>query len=197
MAGAAKRRANAERDARLNQNGSSSGETSSSGKASGDARSHTSDVRSVGGQSVQSMRLTGSRLPATRPPQNDGNQDPGEERNPATARVQVDPRNLDLGMGGWSTVRGYEVPTQLPARSKPSALGQPIKVGLNTFNVEKFPDKAIYQFEVLIGSGVEKRGLVKKVWQSKAVRDTIGKGWIFDGEIVSTFFVVWSVLTCS
>ena len=34
---------------------------------------------------------------------------------------------------------------------------------------------------MLIGSGVEKRGLVAKVWQSKAVRQELGQGFIFDG----------------
>ena len=33
----------------------------------------------------------------------------------------------------------------------------------------------------MIGSGDEKRGLIQKVWQSKAVQSKLGKGFIFDG----------------
>ncbi|KAK5005981.1 hypothetical protein LTR28_007038, partial [Elasticomyces elasticus] len=38
----------------------------------------------------------------------DGNRDPMDvgERNPPTAPLVVIPRNLDLGMGAWSTVHG-------------------------------------------------------------------------------------------
>jgi eukaryotic translation initiation factor 2C len=35
--------------------------------------------------------------------------------------------------------------------------------------------------KVLIGSGAEKRGLIKAVWESTAVQTAIGKGFIFDG----------------
>lgn len=33
----------------------------------------------------------------------------------------------------------------------------------------------------MIGSGVEKRGLIKAVWASKAIQEKLGKGFIFDG----------------
>lgn len=46
----------------------------------------------------------------------------------------------------------------------------------------EFPTKKVYQFEVLVGSGDEKRGLIKKVWESKAIKNTLGSGWVFDGE---------------
>ena len=35
--------------------------------------------------------------------------------------------------------------------------------------------------KVLIGSGSEKRGLVRAVWESSPVQEAIGKGFIFDG----------------
>lgn len=38
-----------------------------------------------------------------------------------------------------------------------------------------------YQLQVLIGSGAEKRGLIKTVWESQAIKNAIGKGFIFDG----------------
>lgn len=175
MAGAAKRRANNERQAHQGAQplGSSSGETSSSGKASRSAP--PSNAGSHGGRSVA---RSGRGY--------DGNRDPdspssASERNPATSRVQVDPKNVDMGMASWSVMRGYDVPGTMPKRTSPSTLGQGIQVGLNTFNVEILPTASVYQFDVMIGNGVEKRGLVSKVWKSKAVQAELGKGWIFDG----------------
>lgn len=54
-------------------------------------------------------------------------------------------------------------------------------MGLNTFDVAAIPTTTVYQFEVLIGSGVEKRGCIMAVWSSKQIRDAIGSQWIFDG----------------
>ena len=73
-----------------------------------------------------------------------------------------------------------DVPSQLPPRPAPSKAGNDIKMGLNVFKVTKMPTDTVYQFEVLIGSGEEKRGLIKRVWESNAVQNELGRGWIFD-----------------
>ncbi|OQO01680.1 hypothetical protein B0A48_12717 [Cryoendolithus antarcticus] len=91
------------------------------------------------------------------------------------------PKNLDLGMQQWNVVRGYEPRDVVLKPAKPSTLGQATKIGLNTFNVVEFPKVAVHQYEVLIGSGTEKRGLVRAIWESKTVQDALGKGFIFDG----------------
>ncbi|KAF2864177.1 Piwi-domain-containing protein [Piedraia hortae CBS 480.64] len=90
-------------------------------------------------------------------------------------------KNLDLGVSAWSTVRGYNNSHLVPARPKPSQLGQPCKVGLNAFEVTNFPTKQVYQFDVTVNSGSEKRGLIKRVWNSKAVQEVVGANTIFDG----------------
>ena len=178
MAGAAKNRANKERELHKAGNGSSSGETSSSGKASRSvaSRSVRSEGRSLGGRS------TGSRVGG----RYDGNRDPdsprlGGERNPATARPTVAPKNIDLPAAAYTVMRAQDGAIPLQARPKASSLGTAIKMGLNTFHAE-IPEKIkVYQYDVLIGSGVEKRGLIQKVWQSKGVRQELGSGFIFDG----------------
>ncbi|KAJ9620896.1 Protein argonaute [Taxawa tesnikishii (nom. ined.)] len=117
------------------------------------------------------------------PPRFDGNRDPEGMRDPDTQAVIVNPRNLDLGMGAWETVRGSVV-TELPRRPvKMSALGREINVGLNTFSVERLPSKPVYQFDVLLGNGAEKRGLITALWNSRAVQSALpnARGWIFDG----------------
>jgi eukaryotic translation initiation factor 2C len=89
-------------------------------------------------------------------------------------------KNVDLPSAGWYAFRNVEVPSILPPRpAKPSSAGQAIKVGLNTFNVAGIKLKPVYQYDVMIGSGTEKRGLIKKVWES--VSKQLGSPFIFDG----------------
>jgi eukaryotic translation initiation factor 2C len=88
-------------------------------------------------------------------------------------------KNVDLPSAGWYAFRNVAVPTVLPPRPKPSSAGQAIKVGLNTFNVASIKLKPVYQYDVMIGSGTEKRGLIKKIWE--AVSKQLGSPFIFDG----------------
>ena len=89
-------------------------------------------------------------------------------------------KNIDFGVGGWDTVLGHDI-TSIPSRQKPSTLGQPTSIGLNVFNVTARPNDPIYQYDVVIGSGAEKRGLIKKVWNSKEIQSQLGNSFIFDG----------------
>ncbi|KAK4549069.1 hypothetical protein LTR36_007525 [Oleoguttula mirabilis] len=179
MAGAAKARLQREREDHHRGNGSSrSGNGSSRSDTSSSGRAYSSAPPSNVGS-------TGSRGSHQSRAMYDGNRDPtppgsAGERNPATARPIVDPKNFDLGMAGWSTVRGYDTVSGMPSRPKPSTLGQPCKIGLNTYNVDAMPATPVYQFDVMIGNGVEKRGLIKKVWASKTLKAALGPGYIFD-----------------
>jgi eukaryotic translation initiation factor 2C len=76
-------------------------------------------------------------------------------------------------------MRGQEASGGDP-RPAPSKAGQAIRVGLNTYDAD-ISDIKVYQYEVLVGNGVEKRGLVRSVWESKAVNQAVGQGFIFDG----------------
>lgn len=174
MAGAAKVRVSEEKAAKgPRTQGSSSGGTSSSGHPS----------RSAAGSAAVTARSSGSRAgPSARG--YDGNRDPDDAvttRNPNASRVIVEPKNFDLGMTGWATVRSQDLSSSMPARQAPSKMGQAIKVGLNTFHVEQFPNIPVYQYDVMIGNGTEKRGMISKVWNSKAVQKEMGDGAIFDG----------------
>jgi eukaryotic translation initiation factor 2C len=82
-------------------------------------------------------------------------------------------------------MRGYDKSTTLPARPKPCKLGTATKVGLNTFNVLEYPSQPVYSYEVRIGNGEEKRGLIKKVWESKEVQRAIGEDVIWDGNALA------------
>lgn len=82
-------------------------------------------------------------------------------------------------------VRGHKV--DLARRPKDlSKLGREVLMELNTFAV-KVPTIKVYQYQVLIGSGAEKRGLIKKAWLSEAVQSQLPKArsWIFDGNTLA------------
>ncbi|OQO08033.1 hypothetical protein B0A48_06826 [Cryoendolithus antarcticus] len=132
-----------------------------------------------------STRPIGSPRPATTSPSQSAVGSPSVSGSGRTKNyfqlTQSLPKNLDLGMQQWNTVRGYAPSDVVQKPSKPSTLGQATKIGLNTFNVVEYPKVAVYQYEVLVGNGVEKRGLVRAVWECATVQNTLGKGFIFDG----------------
>lgn len=99
--------------------------------------------------------------------------------------MEVINKNLDLGMQGWDKIRGYNQPTPLPPRTAPSKLGQAAKIGLNTFNVTEYPTKPVYQYDVMINKGDDKRGLIKSIWESQAVKKAIGDDFIWDGNLLA------------
>ena len=94
-------------------------------------------------------------------------------------------KNLDLSMQGWNVMRGYDKSSTLPPRPAPCKLGSGIKVALNTFNVTEYPSKPVYSYEVMVGKGDEKRGLIKAVWESQAVQQAIGDDFIWDGNVLA------------
>lgn len=79
-----------------------------------------------------------------------------------------------------------EIPQNLPARPvKGNTQGRETTVQLNFFNVQQFPMKKVYQYDVTMiraqGQVDEKqRGFMRKAWGSKAVQNKIGKGWLYD-----------------
>ncbi|KAL2350262.1 hypothetical protein BJ546DRAFT_455829 [Cryomyces antarcticus] len=105
MAGASKKRQQRERRA---------GEGSESDSSS---PSHSSHGPASESQSQHARMASSSQASPLRrsPPRYDGNRDPEAyiegaggvtSRDPNTSGVIIDARRLDLGMGGWSTVRG-------------------------------------------------------------------------------------------
>ncbi|PNS21294.1 Protein argonaute [Sphaceloma murrayae] len=117
----------------------------------------------------------------TTPSPYDGNRDPGQ-----TAMVPQVNKNVDMSVTMWAHVSGQNVEIQRRP-PKLSALGKAINVGLNTFEVVAIPTVPVYQYDVLIGGGDEKRGLVKKLWSSKALIAALPahNRWIFDGKQIA------------
>lgn len=59
--------------------------------------------------------------------------------------------------------------------------GKPVQLPVNAFAITQFPTKDVWQYDVLVGSGQEKRGLIAKVWHSPAVQQAVGPLFIWDG----------------
>lgn len=81
----------------------------------------------------------------------------------------------------------YPIPNSLPQRpNKFNNLGREINLTLNTFNVLQAPNTIVHQYDVAWGAGTDssKRVLIKKIWNSKAVKAALGEPqnlWIYDG----------------
>ena len=169
--GFAKERAADERAAHM-----SGGPKSSTGRSSTNSSGNRSDARSSASNKSKHSSRGG-------PSGYDGNADP-QERDPNHGKPIVNAeykKNFDLGMGGWSTVRGYDLVAEMPPRPKPSTLGSSCKIALNTFHVDVLPKTKVYQYDVIIGSGLEKRGLIDRVWKSPQLKNALGANFIFDG----------------
>lgn len=86
--------------------------------------------------------------------------------------------------GGKNTdvsINSQESIPKLPERpAKLNQTGRPINIKLNSYAVNKLPTRPIYQYDVLIPTARESRGLIKKVWLSSQVQSKL-KGWLFDG----------------
>ncbi|THC99021.1 hypothetical protein EYZ11_001495 [Aspergillus tanneri] len=75
----------------------------------------------------------------------------------------------------------YSVPVGNVPRPGFNTTGKEIEVSVNAYPITKFPNRNVYQYDVHIGSGVEKNAVIKKVWNSNA-RKTALKQIVFDGQ---------------
>ncbi|KAL9079521.1 MAG: hypothetical protein Q9157_001579 [Trypethelium eluteriae] len=136
---------------------------------------------------------SGAYVPRS-PPRYDGNRDPdpapwqefpGGKADPQHTPITFDPRNLDLGGQAWTVIRGFIPDSPLPAKPKLNTSGKEVKLSLNTWPVTGLPTNPVWQYDVLIGTGVEKRGKVMKAWESPTLQNILGPNWIYDGNRIA------------
>ncbi|ORY12741.1 Piwi domain-domain-containing protein [Clohesyomyces aquaticus] len=81
----------------------------------------------------------------------------------------------------------YEIPDSLPFRPvKFNNLGTELAVTLNTYNVTSASTTVVHQYDISWGPNTDatKRALIKKIWNSRAVKEALGEPqnlWIYDG----------------
>jgi N-terminal domain of argonaute len=75
----------------------------------------------------------------------------------------------------------YRLPTEFKTRPGYNSTGREVQMALNSFAVDQFPTQTVYQYDVQIGNGAEKRMVIKKVWETQARKNATGEFFIFDG----------------
>ena len=99
---------------------------------------------------------------------------------------------------------------RVKARGPFGKAGRPCKISINSYMVEQWPNKDVHQYDVryifseraphadmrkvLVGSGAEKRALVKVIWNTNAVKQAVGASFIFDGNRIGWYAVETSSL---
>lgn len=80
-------------------------------------------------------------------------------------------------------------PTDLALRPKDlNTLGKQILVRINQYKVLDWPQGQIYQYDVMVGSGSEKPGKIRLVWNSPTVQNNLrglDSHWLFDGNRIA------------
>lgn len=76
--------------------------------------------------------------------------------------------------------RGLSLPERDTSVKGGNKTGVEVQVKLNSFNCTQMPSKPVFQWDVIVGNGNEKTGLVKKVLRAKALETATGPGWIYD-----------------
>ncbi|PWY92461.1 eukaryotic translation initiation factor 2c [Aspergillus heteromorphus CBS 117.55] len=83
----------------------------------------------------------------------------------------------------------YNIPVETVPRPGFNTTGKEVDMQLNAYPITKFPNRIIYQYDVLIGQGTEKAIVHKKVWDSK-VRKKALKSIVYDGQKLA-----WSMIS--
>lgn len=75
----------------------------------------------------------------------------------------------------------YRLPTEFKTRPGYNTTGREVSVRLNSYPVDRFPLGPVYQYDVQIGNGAEKRAVILKTWASRTRKAATGEYFIFDG----------------
>ncbi|KAK4934510.1 Protein argonaute [Elasticomyces elasticus] len=111
--------------------------------------------------------------------------DPARESQP---RYTDALRNIDLPPSFYNIDQLYSLPTQFAKRPGFNTTGKAVQVSVNSYQVTQYPTAKVYQYDVIIGSGDEKRVVQRKVWGSQARKKATGPPMIYDGNRLA-----WSI----
>ncbi|DAA78333.1 TPA_exp: Uncharacterized protein A8136_4309 [Trichophyton benhamiae CBS 112371] len=75
----------------------------------------------------------------------------------------------------------YFEPVPLAQRPGFNTTGKEIALSANFYPILEYPKKNVYQYDVMIGNGAEKRVVMQKVWDSKTRKSKLSRDFIFDG----------------
>ncbi|KAL6245196.1 Protein argonaute [Rhinocladiella similis] len=104
--------------------------------------------------------------------------DPARDR-PSRYTDQL--RNVDLPPSFYNIDQLYPLPTDFTKRPGYNNTGKAVQVALNAYHVAQYPTAKVYQYDVTIGNGTEKRIVQRKVWDSQARKNATGPPMLYDG----------------
>ncbi|KAH8777302.1 eukaryotic translation initiation factor-like protein 2C 2 [Hyaloscypha finlandica] len=98
----------------------------------------------------------------------------------------MEPENFRLRTQEVTDDAKYNFPSDLPLRPGINTTGKAIQIRVNQFKVTKWPERDIYQYDINVGNGAEKRGKIMAVWMSRAVQERLkqvspGNSILWDG----------------
>ncbi|KAJ4516711.1 Protein argonaute [Exophiala dermatitidis] len=120
---------------------------------------------------------------------------PAQTAGPSVPVTQGDPardepsrytdalRNVDL------PASFYNIDQLFKKRPAFNNSGKPVQLAVNAYTVTQYPNVNVYQYDVIIGDGSEKRAVQRKVWASKTRKDATGAPMIYDGNRLA-----WSLI---
>ncbi|RKF63291.1 Protein argonaute [Erysiphe neolycopersici] len=97
---------------------------------------------------------------------------------------------IELPPDAYRLESDYTWTQELPSRHGFNSTGKEIIIRVNQFKVMQWPQKDIYQYDVNIGNGAEKRGKLKAIWQSKTLQTSLrqackGSPILWDGNKIA------------
>ncbi|KKY15039.1 putative eukaryotic translation initiation factor 2c [Phaeomoniella chlamydospora] len=170
------------------------------GPGSGAGPSGTSSVShrgSVAAQSVTSQHSTtlSPRLQGPSSPRlpGDASQMSGSYGAPPATSIMTDPalerpalpldvlRLMDLPASMYNFNFSLDVAVEYTKRPGFNTTGNELTIGLNFYRVSKYPSREIWQYDLNIGNGAEKRVIIEKVWKSRIRLQHLPDPMLFDG----------------
>ncbi|OAP56736.1 hypothetical protein AYL99_08848 [Fonsecaea erecta] len=129
-------------------------------------------------QGPSSRRSSQSGGQSTRAPQAPPRTDPARDK---PARYTDQMRNIDLPASFYNIDQLYSLPTQYIKRPGFNNTGKVVGANINAFHVLRYPSVKVFQYDVTIGTGGEKRIVNRKVWNSRARKNATGPPVLYDG----------------
>ncbi|KAK5065213.1 hypothetical protein LTR84_001050 [Exophiala bonariae] len=166
---------------------SGAGPPTSQARTSSGASLPASPTRSPSGLASQPPTRTpsGNQTPSTSapqsPPRTAEQSTPQTTSNSPPKSIIHIPYIRNISAPGTSDYDQYKLPTEFTKRPGFNNTGKAVQVSLNAYKVNQYPTAKIYQYDVVIGSGSEKRIVQSKVWNSNARKEATGVQMIFDG----------------
>ncbi|KAE9369735.1 Piwi-domain-containing protein [Stipitochalara longipes BDJ] len=126
--------------------------------------------------------------------------DPAKPANKLAEKKVITNSRVELPASAYKLEGGnYDFPSDLPLRPGVNTTGKGITIRVNQFKVSQWPQRDVYQYDINIGNGAEKKGKIMAVWMSRAVQERLkqispGPSLLWDGnKLLWYVLMIWLV----